>query len=91
MNKNTIPFDDEKPFIASGIRLGTPALTTRGFKEPEMHRVGDLIAQALEGEDTEALRSRVRSGVAELTRALPLYKELREWMPGKVITEEAAG
>lgn len=80
-NKNTIPFDDEKPFIASGIRLGTPALTTRGFKEPQMRIVAELIAKTLKGETTEELQQEVIAGVAGLTRGFPLYKELRDYLP----------
>ena len=87
-NKNTIPFDDEKPFIASGIRLGTPALTTRGFKEPQMRRVAELIATTLKSEDTEDVRKEVIAGVAELTRDYPLYQELRDFLP-PVVMEEA--
>jgi glycine hydroxymethyltransferase len=76
-NKNTIPYDTEKPFIASGIRLGTPALTTRGFREPEMQTVGNLIADTLQQEPTEANMQAVKAGVAELTARHPLYAELR--------------
>lgn len=88
-NKNTIPFDEEKPFIASGVRLGTPALTTRGFKEPDMARVGELIAQALKREDSAENRDAVRAGVAELVARHPLYSELRDWLKPVVIAEEA--
>jgi glycine hydroxymethyltransferase len=79
-NKNTIPFDDEKPFIASGIRLGTPALTTRGFKEPQMRQTANLIADALLKDDTEETRAAVIGGVKELADTHPLYRELREWL-----------
>lgn len=79
-NKNTIPFDDEKPFIASGVRLGTPAITTRGFKEPQIRQVALLIAKTLKSEDTEELRGEVIAGVANLTRQYPLYGEMREWL-----------
>jgi glycine hydroxymethyltransferase len=79
-NKNTIPYDEEKPFIASGLRLGTPALTTRGFREPEMRRTGELIAALLKAPQDAAVRERVVAGVGEMTRALPLYKELRDWL-----------
>jgi len=89
-NKNTIPFDDEKPFIASGIRLGTPALTTRGFKEPQMRIVAELIAKTLKGETTEELQQEVIDGVAGLTRDFPLYQELRDYLPPlETETEEA--
>ena len=79
-NKNTIPFDDEKPFIASGIRFGTPALTTRGFKEPQMREVGHLIAGVLQNQDTEESRAKVLAAVKQLTDSLPLYPEMREWL-----------
>ncbi len=79
-NKNTIPFDDEKPFIASGVRLGTPAITTRGFKEPQIRQVALLIAKTLKHEDTEELRNEVVAGVADLTRQYPLYREMRDWL-----------
>ncbi len=69
-NKNSIPNDDESPFVASGIRLGTPALTTRGFKETEMIQVADLIHQALTVEDGEL--SRVKETVLTLVQPFPL-------------------
>jgi glycine hydroxymethyltransferase len=88
-NKNTIPFDDEKPFIASGIRLGTPALTTRGMKEPQMREVGYLIADALKEEPTEENREKIIAGVKALTDAYPLYPEMREWLLPVVMEEKA--
>jgi len=88
-NKNTIPFDEEKPFIASGLRFGTPALTTRGFKEPQLRRVAELIATALKNEDTEEMRGTVMGGVAELARDFPLYKEMRDWLPPVEMEEKA--
>lgn len=78
LNKNTIPFDQEKPFIASGIRLGTPALTTRGFREPEFHRVASLIIKALQPELTDEISREIKAEVRELTSGLPLYPELRQ-------------
>jgi glycine hydroxymethyltransferase len=80
VNKNTIPFDTEKPFIASGVRLGTPALTTRGFKEPGLRAVGDLIADTLLKENSEANRAAVMAGVKELVDTHPLYAEMRDWL-----------
>jgi glycine hydroxymethyltransferase len=72
VNKNTIPGDPESPFVTSGIRLGTAALTTRGMAEGEMRRVGDLIDTALAGRGDDATQERVRRQVHELTAAFPL-------------------
>ncbi|MDI6861261.1 MAG: serine hydroxymethyltransferase [Caldisericia bacterium] len=78
VNKNTIPFDPEKPFIASGIRLGTPALTTRGMGEEEMEIIGKLIAKVLKNPNDDNVLNEVRKEVKELCERFPLYKELRE-------------
>ena len=76
VNKNMIPFDQESAFKASGIRLGTPAVTTRGMREPEMTEIAKLIDQTLKApEDEKNLRS-VRDSVNALTRRFPLYSEL---------------
>jgi glycine hydroxymethyltransferase len=74
VNKNTIPYDPEGPFVTSGIRIGTPALTTRGMKEEAMVKVGNLIADALEGSGDEAALAAVRQGVSELCKEYKLYK-----------------
>jgi len=74
VNKNAIPFDPLPPMVTSGIRIGTPALTTRGMKEPEMRRIAGLIVEALKNVGCEKTRQRVRAAVAELTAAYPLYK-----------------
>ena len=71
-NKNTIPFDLKSPFVTSGIRLGTPAVTTRGMKEPEMQLIADAIAEVLNDVDNADLQSRVRDRMVELTRAFPI-------------------
>lgn len=73
-NKNTIPFDTEKPFITSGIRLGTPAITTRGFKEAEMVELAGYIADALKNHDDEAKLGEIRKSVLSLTSRFPLYE-----------------
>ena len=73
VNKNTIPFDTNKPFIASGIRLGTPALTTRGMKEAEMRQIGEMIAAVIGEPESEEIKGRVRREVAEITARFPMY------------------
>jgi glycine hydroxymethyltransferase len=73
VNKNMIPFDPEKPMVTSGIRVGTPALTTRGMKEKEMARVGELLGEALDHASDEAALGRVRGKVRELAHDFPLY------------------
>lgn len=73
VNKNTIPFDTNSPFTASGIRLGTPALTTRGMKEDEMRIIGKLIASIIHEPESEEVKERVKREVAELTAKFPLY------------------
>jgi glycine hydroxymethyltransferase len=66
-NKNSIPNDPEKPFVTSGIRLGTPAVTTRGMKEPEMSQIASLIASALKGRDDESVVAKIGDEVMALT------------------------
>ena len=73
VNKNTIPFDTNSPFVASGIRVGTPALTTRGMKEAEMRRIGELMASIVREPDSEEIRARVKREVLELTAEFPMY------------------
>lgn len=78
VNKNKIPFDPESPFVTSGIRIGVPAVTTRGMGTGEMQRIADLIDQALvKPEDPEHL-AKVKSQVAGLTQSFPVYRELLE-------------
>ena len=77
VNRNTIPFDPQKPFIASGIRLGTPALTTRGMKEPEMKKIGQLIDKVLSNIGNEKVYTEVNAAVKELVESFPLYAERR--------------
>ena len=71
-NKNAVPNDPEKPFVTSGVRIGTPAVTTRGFKEPEMEKIARFIALA--AKDFDAQAENIRAGVAELTSRFPLYE-----------------
>lgn len=73
VNKNTIPFDTQKPFVASGIRLGTPALTTRGMKETEMKQIGEMFAAIIHAPESEDVKTRVRREVAEITAKFPMY------------------
>jgi len=73
VNKNTIPFDQNKPFVASGLRIGTPAVTTRGMKEAEMRQIGRLIAEVIHAPESEEVRNKVKRDVAELTARFPLY------------------
>jgi glycine hydroxymethyltransferase len=77
VNKNTVPFDQRSPFVTSGIRVGTPALTTRGMKEPEMRLIADLMARVLSDAGSEAVATDVRARTRELCGAFPLYAELR--------------
>jgi len=76
VNKNTIPYDPNPPLVASGIRIGTPALTTRGMKEPEMDIVGDLIAEVLRASDDSQVQEGVRRKVRDLCERFPLYDAL---------------
>ena len=73
-NKNGIPNDPQKPMVTSGIRLGTPAMTTRGFKEEQVRKTAHLIADVLDNPHDEANLAKVRAQVAELTRQFPVYR-----------------
>jgi glycine hydroxymethyltransferase len=75
-NKNMIPFDPRTPFNPSGIRLGTPALTTRGMKEDQMKQVGRFIAEVIRNVGDETVAGKVKQQVRELCQAFPLYPEL---------------
>jgi glycine hydroxymethyltransferase len=76
VNKNTIPYDPNPPLVASGIRIGTPALTTRGMKEPEMELVGDFIAEVLRAPEDAAVQASVKQKVRALCERFPLYDPL---------------
>ena len=82
VNKNAIPFDTNPPMNPSGIRLGSPAVTTRGFREPEMREVGELIAEVLNHIADEDAIASVRQRVGALTARFPLY----QWKLGKART-----
>jgi glycine hydroxymethyltransferase len=73
VNKNAIPFDQNPPMVASGIRIGTPALTTRGMREPEMDVVGELIGRVLAAPDDDHVAATVKQEVDRLCKAFPLY------------------
>jgi len=76
VNKNMVPFDQKSPFVTSGIRIGTPAVTTRGMKEDEMKTIVALIDKVISSPDSEDLLSTVMSEVLELCRDFPLYRDL---------------
>ncbi|MCY1048207.1 serine hydroxymethyltransferase, partial [Mammaliicoccus sciuri] len=74
-NKNTIPFDQEKPFVTSGIRLGTPAVTSRGFDEEAVEEVGRIIALVLKNPEDEQTLKEAHERVLSLTSKFPLYNK----------------
>jgi glycine hydroxymethyltransferase len=75
VNKNAIPFDKNPPMVASGIRIGTPAVTSRGMREPEMDVMADLIARALSAPEDATVLGAVKGEVEALCRRFPLYPE----------------
>jgi glycine hydroxymethyltransferase len=76
VNKNAIPFDQNPPMIASGIRIGTPAVTTRGMREPEMDAIAEYISRVLAAPEDDAVLRAVKSEVKQLCRKFPLYPDL---------------
>ncbi|MFC2594459.1 MAG: serine hydroxymethyltransferase, partial [Fretibacterium sp.] len=76
VNKNAVPFDTEKPTITSGIRIGTPAVTTRGFGEPEMKRIAEWIDRISRDVKNESLIKTIRAEVRELCAKFPVYPDL---------------
>ena len=75
VNKNAIPFDKNPPMVASGIRIGTPAITSRGMREPEMDAIAGFIARVLASPDDDKAIAAVRTEVEALCRKFPLYPE----------------
>jgi glycine hydroxymethyltransferase len=73
VNKNTVPKETQSPFVTSGIRIGTPAVTTRGMREPEMLRIAELIDRVLGAPDDAAVTADVNKGVRKLAEEFPLY------------------
>ena len=73
VNKNTVPKETQSPFVTSGIRIGTPAVTTRGMREPEMQRIAELIDQVLMSAEDASVAERVKEDVRTLSAAFPLY------------------
>jgi len=77
VNKNTIPFDPASPFITSGIRIGTPAMTTRGFLEDEMRQIAIWISKVIERPKDDALKQKVKEEIMDLCQRFPLYQDIR--------------
>jgi len=77
VNKNMVPFDTRSPFVTSGIRIGTPAVTTRGMKENEMSRIADIINSAIQNFDNEEKLEELKAEVKELCSGYPLYSEIK--------------
>jgi glycine hydroxymethyltransferase len=78
VNKNTIPFDQNPPFVCSGIRVGTPSITTRGMKEDEMKVIAELIFEALKNHNNEEVLRSIKHKVIDLTSSFPIYKDIIE-------------
>ena len=74
-NKNTVPFDEESPFVTSGVRLGTPAMTTRGMGAEEMRRIADIMDRAVAARENEDALAALRAEAEELGKDFPLYPE----------------
>ena len=77
LNKNGIPYDPEKPTITSGIRIGAPAVTTRGMKEAEMEKIGEGIVKVLKNMNDEKIILQVRADMLALCKAFPIYSNLK--------------
>jgi len=79
VNKNSVPFDDKSPLVTSGIRMGTPALTTRGMKETDMEKIADMVNDVISNPEDETLKKDVTKRIGDLTSEHPLYPELFTW------------
>jgi len=79
VNKNLIPFDKLAAGVTSGIRIGTPAVTTRGFKEAQMRKIARFINDAVEFKDDAAKLSKIKKEVTSLAGSFPLYKKVIKW------------
>ena len=86
-NRNPIPFDPLPANVGSGLRFGSPAMTTRGWKETEFHRIGILVARALTHHETKSILDEVRQEVADLVSDYPLFAS--KWIP-KGLTDDVA-
>jgi glycine hydroxymethyltransferase len=75
VNKNTVPFDPEKPFVTSGIRIGTPAVTTRGMKGADMEKIADFIDRSIQNRRNDEVLDAIATEVASLCAEFPLYPE----------------
>lgn len=75
VNKNAIPFDPESPNVTSGIRIGTPSLTTRGMKEAEMEKIAGIIGEAIDAREDQARLDKAAATVKEMCREFPLYRD----------------
>ncbi len=75
VNKNMVPYDPESPMVTSGIRIGTPALTTRGMEEKELEEIGEMIAERLKNPEDEEIREKISERVGELLEEFPLYRD----------------
>jgi glycine hydroxymethyltransferase len=83
-NKNTVPFDPQSPFVTSGVRLGSPAMTTRGMGEAEFKEIGDIIADRFLNPEDTSVASNCRRRVAQLCDRFPLYPHLTIPVPAMV-------
>jgi glycine hydroxymethyltransferase len=83
-NKNTVPFDPESPFVTSGLRLGSPAMTTRGMGKDEFTEIGNIIADRLLNPEDETVAENCRRRVASLCERFPLYPHLQASVPALV-------